>query len=356
MARPKLSPQRISRLGPAIRELSQPLRILSLILFLLWLIPILILPTVRIATLEARTQGMMLEFQGGNQKWQIEGATLCRPLEAAPCPLAPLDVLAWPDGTQVEITRPPGVGKLIMTILSDGITGLPKDSRIEFDDAAFRDNGQQYFRGFVSLGAEPGSARRGYLWESDYRFLSRDVFSAFWGSSAVPIREGDLVQGDRVSVICTRASIDGQCDIDAGDKAGRMMVFGHVVLELSTDEKPGFDVVATSGRGDIALRVDRFGVGSTSDAGPKTGITGWWPFASASPATSSLIIRPNVVDMILTSPTLLAASLILTLLAGWTQSFDSGQPRRSDEPPRAAPGGTGLRKSGRNPARPPRAR
>ena len=319
MVRIQLSHRLIARLGSALRRASSILRWAGLVAFALLAVQLLLIPKARIATLEARTEGITLEFRGERQEWKVTGAGLCKPGQPAPCLPLPIDTLRWQDGTRIEMTRPPGLGLVILETQNDQMSDLPKGTRLEFDDAEFRDNGQQIFRGIATLGTQPGSGRKGYLWSASYKFFERDTFAIFTGSSSAPVREGQLTQGDEVSVVCVSRA-EG---CDDPQEESQMLVLGHVVLGSDRGPRPGFDIALTSAKGDVALRVSRYGVGDVGgnrDAIQTTDTEGWWPFGWSSEANGLLEIRPSWVDTVLTNPTFLALTVLLPFFAGLLQT------------------------------------
>lgn len=319
MARLQLSHRHIVRMGSALRRASSILRWAGLVAFALLIVQLLLIPKARIVTLEARTEGVTLEFRGERQEWKVTGAGLCKPGQPAPCLPVPIDTLRWQDGTRIEMTRPPGLGLVILETQNDQMSDLPKGTRLEFDDAEFRDNGQQIFRGIATLGTQPGSGRKGYLWSASYKFFERDTFAIFTGSSSAPVGEGQLTQGDEISVVCVSRS--GGCGEPR--EQSQMLVLGHVVLGSDSSSRPGFDIALTSAKGDVALRVSRYGVGDVGEEQDEirsNDAEGWWPFGWSSEANGLLEIRPSWVDTVLTNPTFLALTVLLTFSASLLQT------------------------------------
>lgn len=307
-----------------LRAVGMALKLAGVLILVFFLSSLLLFPTKRIVTLEAIAEGIEIEFLGPDHPWSIEGALLCAPGQTGRSCADTRDTISWPDGARIALTWPPGTDMLQITILED-LPGLSAQSRFEIPAEAFRRNGQLVFRGYAVIGAEPGSGREGYLREGRYRFFERDSLALRVGRGADIVREGELVRGDRVVVTCMTGGKDAGCatepdpdSADEGPRTGRMLVFGHVVLE-SHSAGSGIAIALTSTQGDVALRIERYGLGpSPVPSVERTGLAALFGPAGAGRG-EYLTIRPNFVDVIIASPSFVAITLIVSFIAAIIQ-------------------------------------
>lgn len=300
---------------PPMRALSLGLLALGALLLLAFLVPLWFATPTRIVTISAETQKMKIVFLGTGQSWTMDGARLCEPGQVcAAAEVFSYGRIDWRPCDSVEIERSDAIGGVLVSP-SFPVDGGETVTPLFLDDAQFRINGVQAFKGHVQVGEDVQSGRSSQLLWGDYTFYERDALSWIlrrWNPDDV--QSGTLRHGDQLSVIrrpgplaslnpfdySEAQAVGADCPLDEGrlpSPWNRQEVFGHVALPLSPEENPGLLATLTSASGNVAVQVLRRGF------------------------REPLILRPDWIDVVIASPAFLAVTAILTYLASILQAF-----------------------------------
>lgn len=130
-------------------------------------------------------------------------------------------------------------------------------------------------QGTIVLGGDMGPGADSYLVGGGWEARQRTFVPALGSTSLAAVKTGTFARGSTVEVFAGRSPA---------------VVFGHVTPSLTADP-PGFVTTLVSEAGRVDLRLRYYG----------------------RPGYPTL--RPSLIDTVLASPMLLAASIVVTLLA-----------------------------------------
>jgi hypothetical protein len=244
---------------------------------------------------EARTDGLRLSFAEEGNIWRLPDAVLCLPLDRpadVPDPVCGLaarpdgtrrERLAdWSDGTVVDVTRSPD-GGLRVAIVAAGPSTPPEGAAFLLPAGAWRGAGALTFRGAVTIGQDMRTGARHFLREGRWEARESGPVTSMLRSVTEVVKAGTLATGSAVTVV-----IDGE----------PARVYGH----LRPDDG-AIGVTMISQLGDTALSIRHFGL-----SGPS-------------------LIRPDWIDVAITSPLLLALAALFSGVAAVGQVVTLGMGR-----------------------------
>ncbi|SNT42160.1 hypothetical protein SAMN05421763_11714 [[Luteovulum] sphaeroides subsp. megalophilum] len=287
-------------------------------------------------SIAARTLGGELTFKGQSNDWLLEKVDICKMrgpedmrLPAAGddrrCPETLYEVLPqaetvlhWPPDTRIGI-RHEASGDLIFIVLSANVPDLPEGSLIVIPAEAWQTHGALAFQAEVRIGGLMATGSEDYLMEGRWEARQSGIAASLRANVAEVVGSGALSLGTTVELIDTR------------DTAAGIVSFGHVTPTVSRDER-GFDIELLSERGSVALRV--------------------WHFGLQEPT----IFRPDWMDVVSSSPILVALGPLVALVAGLVELMvkvrAGGRPVPAPPAPDPSVPGTGqsvrLHKSGKS--------
>lgn len=263
-------------------------------------------PKERNVAVTAETQFAEIVFTGLEQTWSLQGARKC-PSDDSDCsdnaPFMPQEMV-WGDCDHGYVLRSAAVGG-VLVVRVEGQEGWQSAF---LSDEDFARNGVQPFAGYARAGTLPTSGGPSLI-SGTYAFYERDAFSALTRRGLDESRRGELRNGDVVEVVDTtggRIAPARKCtglgnEPEAGD---RVAIRGHLALSADPDS-PTLTLSYASGGGSTALVVRRSGL------------------------HEPLVIEPDFVDLVVSSPSFLAISLILAYFAALLQPFlADGRKRR----------------------------
>ena len=275
-----------AKAGGRLRAAGRPW-ILASLLVLLALLALAAAGSDRSFLLEARTNGLSIRFDSAGTAWRLPATQRCVPVEipdpsrTGPCgPAAAPDgaasewAVAWPEGTQVDLTRRPE-GALEVRVVSGGGAGDPAGTVFVLPARAWPEAGALAFSGAVTLGDDMRTGLRRYLLAGRWEAREAGPVTSLLRGVTEVVKTGELATGAKVSVL-------------RGDAPAR--VYGYVT--------PGPDALAVtmiSEAGDTALSV--------------------WHYGLEAP----VVLRPDWVDVAVSSPLLIAVATIFTILVSLGQ-------------------------------------
>lgn len=260
---------------------------------------ILTSPT-RTVQLQARTLSVEVELMAEPLAWDLTGAAVCLPkfdFESAPVPPCGAgevfeEVLdgpvTWPRGQRLSVRWTPRY--LSLQMLTEG-NGWPTGTTLRLDPADAARNGAMAFSGYLSLGQEMSAGATGYVLDGSYAIYEQGLVSSWIGWSPDITRQGTIRRGDQVRIVCER-SLSQTCTGTAID--GRSNQFLNPVaasLSVDHDGMAGLHVVATGAEANSLLEVGYAG------------------------RDSIMLVKPSWVQRAAASSSLLALSLLFSLLA-----------------------------------------
>ncbi|WP_394380852.1 hypothetical protein [Sulfitobacter sp. 915] len=261
----------------------------------------------RTFVIDAQTTAATLTFEGENNNWYLAGAKVCR-LRDQPdftrtasdpaCDSRFYDIstqrditLQWPHGSKAELALT-NEGILRVILVTDGPQELSGGTVFVVPSTQWADSGALTFSANMVVGKPISSGERFYLTDGRWQAREAGLITSFLRSNVTEIiKTGDLLRGSTVSV-----RSDGK----------PALMNGHIT-PTSTSAPPGLKLVALSHPGDVELHVGY----------PGTDVP--------------TIIRPDLVDVALSSPLLLSLAVILSVLASLSQVFADLSSRRAEE-------------------------
>lgn len=287
------------------------LRKLLLVSVAVLLVVILVLVTYdpqRSFLIEAETRSAELRFVPGANTWRFPRAVICTPLDSprrTPDPECGLAaeaagpqgevILAWDPGVHIRIASSASEG-LEVRALSVGQPGLPEGATVRVAPSDVAGVGALVFAASIALGADMTSGLQSYLLEG--RWEAREsgfVISPFQAPTAV-VKSGALSRGTRVAIL------------NGADPA---RAFGHITFEA---DGIGYTTILSEA-GDTSLQLRYFGL------------------------DRPVRLAPNWIDLTLSSPLILALSVLLALFATVSQIISVSAKRDGDDRDDAEDGG-----------------
>ncbi|MEM8592017.1 MAG: hypothetical protein AAGF13_05770 [Pseudomonadota bacterium] len=272
-----------------------------------WILGFLIVTTILILTaptrtiqLQARTLSAEVELVGEPLAWDLTAATVCLPTldfdadPAPPCGFGEafeteLDgPVTWQRGQKISVNWRPD--HLLLSLMTDG-NGWPAGTVLRIDPEDAVRNGALAFSGYLSLGQEMSAGATGYVLEGSYAIYEQGLLSGWLGWSPEITRQGAIRRGDQVRIVCAR-SLLGTCDgALIEEREGQFLNPVAASLSVDHDGKAGLRVVATGAESNSLLEVAYAG------------------------RDSIILVRPSWVQRAAASSSLLAFSLLFSLMA-----------------------------------------
>ena len=251
----------------------------------------------RTFVLEAETRSLSVEFSAGANEWSFPSATVCRLLDrpdpladagSGPCdarfysrsPVAGL-VVSWPAGARMRATYSNTAG-LMLLVKNPVRDEFQAGTLIHVAEDSFRAAGALQFTGYLELGSaiRPGEANFlvSGIWEARETGLVNNMFRSHVMET---VKTGKLFRGSTASVWEANAPA---------------VSFGHISASNNLDESL-LHFASASAPGDVELRVEVFGAKQPS------------------------VIRPDIIDVAISSPFILAFAFLLSLLSSMVQIY-----------------------------------
>lgn len=240
----------------------------------------------------ASTWGGTITFRGEGNDWLISRGTRCAaravpdlraadPADDRPCPPARFEapqeivseVIEWREGTRIHFRRAPPDGRLVIRALDGGTAGFPADSQLVIPADVWQGHGALVFTGSVRIGGDMGTGAQDYLIGGQWEARQIGFLTSLVRDITEVVQKGELTRGASVQVVVG---------------AEPVISYGHITPAGIGD--PGLEVVALSERGRLSLQVAYFGL------------------------ARPILFRPDWMDRILSSPVLIALTVLLTLI------------------------------------------
>jgi hypothetical protein len=249
---------------------------------------------------DARTTGLELQFVGSGNVWSFQRALVCEfrpavldpsltstPTNSGACgspfyQASEVDglILSWAADSTISVRMDQGSD---LEIILESGTEYPNGTIIKVKRSAWRTSGALAFSGMAQVGQAMSNGQRSFLLSGRYEARERSVFGALFGRATDTVKSGTLNRGDQVTIV---------------EQGEVITSYGHVTLP-DDNADVGFNVVAISRPGNTALQYTYFG------------------------ASEPVEIRPDWIDSAISSPFLLAFTIILSVLASAAQLFGS---------------------------------
>ncbi len=272
----------------------------SMIAFLVLATVLILVSPSRTIQLQARTLSAQVELTSEPLAWDLTGATVCVPsadVEAAATPpcgdgetvAGTLDgPVVWPRDQRLVLNWTPE--RMSIRLLTEAESWPAGTTlRVSWADAAR--NGALAFSGYLLLGQEMSAGATGYVLDGSYAIYEQGLVSSWIGWSPEITRDGEIRRGDQLQIICSPlffqtcegARIDGRSD----------QYRNTVMASISVDHDgmAGLHVVATGAEANSRLELAYAG------------------------RDRVLLIKPSWVERAAASSSLLALSLLFSLLA-----------------------------------------
>ena len=250
----------------------------------------------RTYVIDATSGGMEIAFAGARagegssiseNAWQLRDVTVCRlrpipDLRAAsdldgPCAetLFTVDLhdeltVQWPTGTRVAVEAGTRRG-LVIRVLETTSPTYPRDTVFVVPPATWSTRGPLVFAGTALLGGEPRPGIDTLLREGRWEARQSSYASMLFREGTDVIKSGDLIRGSRVSL---------------RNRDSPALVYGYLSPAPETGK---LDVVMVSEPADVSLDVAQYG------------------------AARPIVLEPDLIDLILANPVLVALAVILAL-------------------------------------------
>ncbi|QUJ76965.1 hypothetical protein KDD17_02630 [Sulfitobacter albidus] len=262
----------------------------------------------RTFVIEAETTAAGFTFQGESNDWYLAGATICRlrdqpdftrVADTSVCDPRFYEItdqrdltLQWPNGAKVDVALT-NQGDLRLSLQSAGPDNLAEGTILIVTEADWRDTGALTFSAHTTVGRPISAGEQFYLTRGNWEARESGLITSFLRANVTEvIKTGELMRGATASVRSANQPV-------------RMN--GHVTPKDFSDT-PSLEIFALSQPGDVELHVGYSGTDIPT------------------------IIRPDLVDVALSSPLLLAIAIILSMLASLSQVFaDFNNRRKQDE-------------------------
>lgn len=270
--------------------------LLGMVVFILVFAALVTSGAERSFLVESRSDTVTLTFDRGVNAWSLREAVLCEPVavprlgatDACGAAYAPPSVPAeqfieWRADATVDVggTRD---GGLEVHILGGMEPEFADGSRLLVSPSGWADTGALTFRGGAEVGRDMASNVASYLHSGRWEAREEGPVTSFLRSSTEVIKTGTLATGAVVTVL--REDSPAQ-------------VHGHIVPA----PEGGLSVTLLSEFGDTALSIRQFGL------------------------DGAVLVKPDWVDVAVSSPLLLAIIGIITVAATANQLFSPNQLR-----------------------------
>ncbi len=266
---------------------------------------------------EVQSAGAQITFHGAANAWHFPNAVICSPRPipnprrasepGAYCSAGIYEVsntqefnAVWSANSTVDL-RIDNDGALVMEILT-GTPHHPAGTLIVIPANSWLRHGAFAFQGAVVIGEDMASGARHYLTEGRWEARETGLAISLFRDITEVVKHGEFARG-------------AQATVYKGNKPAVMS--GHVTPSV---DKPVFHLAMISEPGSTELHLSHFGFKQPS------------------------VIKPDWIDSTLSSPLMLAAILILTLLASLTQVLSDLTRNNSKQP---------ARRPRRQPSQPP---
>lgn len=257
--------------------------------------------------IEAQTTAITLDFKGENNDWFMAGTIACRlrnepdfthALNDQNCDARFYDIaeaadltVQWPRDVQVTLTLT-RKGNLRVKILTLGLPDFPEGTILIVPSSEWLEGGALTFSAEMTVGKSISDGERFYLTDGRWEARETGMITSLLRSNVTEvIKTGDFVRGATASVWSGNAPIQ---------------MNGHITPG-GTPDRPLLELVAVSQPGNLELHVGYPG------------------------ADIPTIIRPDLVDVALSSPLLLAIAVVLSVLASLSQVFADLASRRTED-------------------------
>ncbi|QPM90830.1 hypothetical protein [Pseudooceanicola algae] len=245
---------------------------------------------------EARTFGAILALRGDTNTWELENAVLCeakapdptaKPNEYCPSVIFTVSesgprILDWPPGAVVSVRLRPD-NSLQVEAISGAAPVLDDGDRLVIPSETWMRHGVLAVNGAIIFGGNIASGARDYLLSGHWEARQESLASSLFRPTMETVKQGKLSRGASIE-IWRSGWLWGQ-----RGKAVQATVFGHITPSFNQDE-PGLIISVLSEAARLELHLAYYGL--------------------ENPA----VIRPDMLDTIMTSPVILAAAAILGVL------------------------------------------
>ncbi len=293
--------------GPSRRKarLTSPwLTVLAIVVIVLLLAATFIGTATRTYLIEARTLGATVTFEGDTNAWQLDGAMLCtersapdlRDTTSGICPPAIFEtsapetrILDWPPDSRVALRLQPD-DSLLIESLSGTAPAMPVGALLVVPKAQWQRHGALVVNGAIRFGGDMGSGAQDFLETGTWDARQTSLAAAYFRPTLEVVKSGNLTRGASAEI--WRAN-------------GPATMFGHITPSFE-GSAPGLIMSFLSEAGRVEMRVRYYGLDGYA------------------------VIRPDLLDTIRTSPILLAAIAVLTVLATVKDLLSLAGPKRKE--------------------------
>ncbi|MBE9636311.1 hypothetical protein [Salipiger mangrovisoli] len=252
----------------------------------------------RTFVIEARTFGATVALRGDVNNWELEEVVLCRAralpdLKAVDGPFCPAvifeeteagpRVVAWPSGATIAL-RYKLDGSMVIEVLSGAEPEFKRGDRLIVPGHIWSRHPALSINGAIVFGSDIGSGSNDYLLSGHWE-ARQSSFAASWFRATLElVRQGEFSRGATAEV-WTSPRFFG-----LGKSSRPANMFGHITPSFDQDE-PGLILSAISETTSLEMHLRYYGVSQKS------------------------VVRPDILDTILTSPVILAAAALLGILS-----------------------------------------
>lgn len=270
---------------------------------LLALVVLLTFAADRSVLIEAETSGLRLSFSGEANAWRFDTASRCvlraspqprlasgQDAETAPCSPVLFEIqsltdhaINWRAGSVVDMVID-SAGALSIHLVERGQTDLPLDSYIIVPAAAWARHGALTFSGTLRLGEPIASGSRNYLHSGRWEMRQSGFATSLIRDIVEVVKRGEVTLGASV-------------EIYSGARPATM--FGSITPSHSANSAVDMRVTALSQKGPVELQLRYFGLQDPT------------------------ILRPDWIDRVVSSSTLMGILAIMTFVATGYQLLQS---------------------------------
>ncbi len=280
------------------------LTVLTIVVIVLLLAATFIGTATRTYLVEARTLGATVTFKGDTNAWQLNGAMLCTERSAPVlqdttsgiCPPAIFEistpetrVLDWPPDSRVALRLQPD-DSLMIEALSGTAPAMPVGALLVVPKTQWQRHGALVVNGAIQFGGDMGSGAQDFLEAGTWDARQTSLAAAYFRPTLEVVKSGKLTRGASAEVWRANAPAT---------------MFGHITPSFE-GSAPGLIMSFLSEAGRVEMRVRYFGLDGYA------------------------VIRPDLLDTILTSPILLAAIAVLTVFAAVKDLLSLAQPQKKE--------------------------
>ena len=274
------------------------LSFLGMLTFLIFCAAVIWGSWTRTFLLEARSFGTTLVLSGETNTWDLESSVLCTSLDAPArqvvdgglCPRTIFTIseqepraIDWPSGAKLQIQLQSD-DSLRIEAVSGAAPALADGNRLVVPPEVWRRHGALAVNGSVLFGGHMGSGASDYLISGRWEARQDSLASAMFRPTMEVVKSGEFTRGASAEIWRYRW-LFGRLG-----EARQATVFGHITPSHDPDA-PGLILSFLSEAAPVEMHLRYYGLDN---------------FA---------VVRPDIIDTILTSPVLLAAIAILTVAA-----------------------------------------